>query len=164
MTMRFANGYRLFSNAGTTSGVSVSAGGGSWSTISDVHKKENFTAINAESILQKVAALPLSRWSYKSQPASQQHIGPMAQDFYAAFALDGKGNDTTINTGDIDGVNMAAIQALEKRTAALKTENEGLKASLEQLQKKLAAQQQLIERILEATKPAQKPSAETTKD
>jgi Tfp pilus assembly protein PilN len=66
----------------------------------------------------------------------------MAQDFHAAFGLDGIGNDTTINTVDIDGVNMAAIQALEKRTALLQQENEQLKARLqqyEQLQAQLDA-------------------------
>ncbi|SDH49302.1 hypothetical protein SAMN04487996_14014 [Dyadobacter soli] len=51
--------------------------------------------------------------------------GPMAQDFNAAFGLDGVSNDTTINTVNIDGVNMAAIQALEKRTRELQAEMVG---------------------------------------
>ena len=47
--------------------------------------KENFQPVNAQEVLSKVAALPLSRWNYK-EDKSQQHLGPMAQDFYAAFA------------------------------------------------------------------------------
>jgi|GEM_PF-5709704 len=42
----------------------------------------------------------------------------MAQDFYAAFGL---GEDEKyINTLDIDGINLLAVQALEKRTEELK--------------------------------------------
>jgi septal ring factor EnvC (AmiA/AmiB activator) len=47
----------------------------------------------------------------------------MAQDFFAAFGHDevGKiGTETTINSGDIAGILMIAVQALERRTAELK--------------------------------------------
>ncbi|GAB3816992.1 tail fiber domain-containing protein [Pontibacter rugosus] len=102
-------------------------------------------------MLLKVAALPITEWNYKSQTANERHIGPMAQDFYAAFRLDGIGRDTTINTVDIDGVNMVAIQALEKRTteqqkqiellllqnAALQAKAEKTDADLQHLQEQL---------------------------
>ena len=39
-----------------------------------------------------------------------RHIGPMAQDFYAAFGVGG--DDTSISTVDADGVSLAAIQGL----------------------------------------------------
>ena len=83
----------------------------------------------------------------------------MAQDFYAAFQLDGIGNDSTINTGDIDGINMIAIQELEKRTADLKNENDRLKASVAELQKKFTDQQKLIDKILNDTNKANKTAA-----
>ncbi|MDR6805098.1 hypothetical protein J2Y45_002594 [Dyadobacter sp. BE34] len=144
LTMRFAGGARVFTNQGMTSGVEISAGGGSWSAVSDRRKKENFETLNTENILQKVARLPLTSWNYKSQPATTRHMGPMAQDFYAAFGLDGIGNDTTINSSDIDGVNMAAIQALEKRTRQLQEENDELKAKLEAMDAKMASIEKLI--------------------
>lgn len=144
LTMRFAGGARVFTNQGLTSGVEISAGGGSWSAVSDRRKKENFETLNTENILQKVARLPLTSWNYKSQPATTRHMGPMAQDFYAAFGLDGIGNDTTINSSDIDGVNMAAIQALEKRTRQLQEENDQLKAKLEAMDAKMASIEKLI--------------------
>ena len=56
----------------------------------------------------------------------------MAQDFFAAFGHDGIGNvgpDATINSGDIAGILMIAVQALEKRTAELK-QNEAQIAEL----------------------------------
>ena len=43
----------------------------------------------------------------------------MAQDFFSAFGHDAIGtigNDTTVSTMDMNGINMIAIQALEKRT------------------------------------------------
>ena len=138
MSMRFAGGYRLFSNSSLTTGVTVAPGGGSWTTISDRRKKEHFQSIDVESILQKIAVMPVTKWNYKSQPATQQHIGPMAQDFYAAFRLDGIGADTTINSGDIDGVNMAAIQALEKRTTDLLQRVSQLEAERSELMKIVA--------------------------
>ena len=42
----------------------------------------------------------------------------MAQDFYAAFGHDGLGqisSETTINSGDLAGILMIAVQALELR-------------------------------------------------
>jgi autotransporter adhesin len=134
MTMRYINGFRLYTSMNLTSGVTLAAGASSWASVSDRRKKENFRDVDAESILQKIAAMKITNWNYKSQPATVRHIGPMAQDFYAAFGLDGIGNDTTINTIDIDGVNMVAIQALEKRTTQLQQENEALKLRLEKME------------------------------
>jgi hypothetical protein len=47
----------------------------------------------------------------------------MAQDFYAAFGHDGLGqigSATTISSGDMAGILIIAVQALEKRTGELK--------------------------------------------
>lgn len=158
MTMRFIGGYKLFTTyqkIGSPMGVELAPGSGSWTSVSDRNKKENFQEIDVESVLQKVAMIPVTRWNYKSQSAEQQHIGPVAQDFHAAFQLDGVKNDTTINTVDIDGVNMAAIQALEKRTATLKAENDKLKAQLATVLERMIA---LEQRVAEATKNTEIPT------
>jgi trimeric autotransporter adhesin len=47
-------------------------------------------------------------------------MGPMAEDFRAAFGLGDE--DTSIGVLDIAGVNMASVQALERRTAELREE------------------------------------------
>jgi hypothetical protein len=47
----------------------------------------------------------------------------MAQDFFAAFGHDDVGqigSETTINAGDLAGILLSAVQALEQRTAELK--------------------------------------------
>lgn len=138
---RFAGGYHLATTANLTTGCSLLAGDNAWTTGSDVHSKENFAEVNGEDFLQKIAALHLTSWNYKKQdPKIFRHYGPMAQDFHAAFGKDeygSIGNDTTINSADFAGVSFIAIQALEKRTAEYKKENEELKALLLQLRKEM---------------------------
>ena len=137
---RFYGGYQLYS--GASSGVQVAAGGGSWTSLSDRNAKEAFEPVNAQVVLDKVAALPLSTWKYKSQDASIRHIGPMAQDFKAAFGV-GE-TDTGITTVDADGVALAAIQGLnqkvEEQSAQMKAKDaeiQDLKARLEKLEQVL---------------------------
>ena len=113
VTMRASGGYRLFSNSGATLGVNLAPGGGSWTSISDRNAKENFESVDAGAMLEKVAALPLSTWNYKGQTNVVRHIGPMAQDFKAAFSV-GE-SDTGITTVDADGVALAAIQGLNQK-------------------------------------------------
>lgn len=93
-------------------GVEVASGGGSWSSLSDRNAKQNFSQINPREILQRVAQMPILKWNYKTQDASVKHIGPMAQDFYAAFNV-GE-NEKHITTIDADGVSLAAIQGLNE--------------------------------------------------
>lgn len=123
-------GTTFYSNEGQTAGVSLAAGGGAWTTVSDRNAKENFKPVNPTEVLEKVAALPLSNWNYKAQDANIRHLGPMAQDFKAAFGL-GE-SDTGITTVDADGVALAAIQGLNQK---LETENAELKVRLEKLER-----------------------------
>ena len=135
VTMRASGGYRLYSNAGATLGVQLLANDTAWSAPSDRNLKENFELIDADEILAKVAALPVTAWNYKADPDKRRYIGPVAQDFHAAFGL---GNDTSINTLDTDGVVLAAIQALSRKVAALEAENANLKTRLELVEGRLA--------------------------
>lgn len=76
---------------------------------SDRNAKTGIIPVNVQAVLNKVANLPISTWTYKSNPGVR-HIGPMAQDFYTAFEV---GDDeTSISTIDRDGVALSAIQAL----------------------------------------------------
>ena len=74
----------------------------------------------------------------------------MAQDFFAAFGQDGVGrigSETTINSSDLFGVLMLAVNALEKRTTDLRAENAELKARLEASGRSRAEEGRLKERI-----------------
>ncbi len=111
---------------------------GTFVSASDRNAKENFTPINTGDVLAKVVALPLSKWNYK-QDATSRHLGPMAQDFYAAFGIGP--DDKHIATVDADGVALAAIQGLNQKvdseTAKLRAKNAELERSLENIEKLL---------------------------
>ena len=98
---------------------------------SDRNAKTNFTTVNALEVLNKVARLPISRWNYKSDAVGLQHVGPMAQDFHAAFGLNGK-DDKHLSAVDVQGVTLAAIQGLN-------TELEQKTARINDLEQKLLA-------------------------
>ncbi len=148
MTMRFAGGYRLFSNSGVTTGVYMNAGVSGWMNYSDRNSKENFHQVDGEQLLVKISELSISEWNYRGTDASVRYVGPVAQDFYAAFHLGGK-DSLGINSICIDGVNMAAIQALEKRTSELKKAYEEI-AGLRQLATEREKTQQLLNEHLQA--------------
>ena len=140
---RYAGGYRLYTNATETVGVSLAAGGSSWQVVSDRNRKESFVALDAEAVLGAVAQLPLSTWHYRDTETTDRHIGPMAQDWHRLVSapLSLNGDSLTINQGDFDGVNLAGIQALEVRTRTLAEENTALQAQVDALQAELAALQ-----------------------
>ena len=96
---------------------------------SDRHLKENIKVIDSDEILKKVAKLKITKWSYIED--SLRHIGPMAQDFFAAFGL-GK-NETTITTIDADGVALAAVQALKRQNDQIRMQNIYLQKELGEL-------------------------------
>lgn len=83
-----------------------------YNLTSDRDRKENFSDVDSQSVLQKVIDLPISQWNYKSD-ADTPHMGPMAQDFYAAFGVGP--DDKHISTVDVDGVALAAIQGLNRK-------------------------------------------------
>jgi hypothetical protein len=47
-----------------TAGVSMAAGAGSWASVSDKNKKENFEKVSSALILDKIASLESSTWNY----------------------------------------------------------------------------------------------------
>ncbi len=124
---RASGGFTLYTNAGATVGAQLAAGSGTWASLSDRNAKTNIAPLNDETVLAKVAALPISRWSYKTEHGVR-HVGPMAQDFYAAFKV-GE-DDRHITSIDEDGVALAAIKALHAENAMLFAQNASLRAKL----------------------------------
>ncbi len=124
-----------------TQGVSMAAGAGSWSSLSDRNVKTAIAPTDTRALLDKLVAMPVSEWSYVAQGEGVRHIGPMAQDFAAAFGV-GE-NDTTISTVDADGVALAAIQGLNAKLEAelqqSRDQNAQLQIQIAQLATRLAA-------------------------
>ena len=106
---------------------------GSINGSSDIHRKEAITSINYNEVLNKITQIPITEWQYKG--SEERHIGPMAQDFYAAFGL-GLG-ETTIATVDADGVALAAIKALAQENEKLRSVYTEILERLQMLERKL---------------------------
>jgi hypothetical protein len=126
---RASGGYVLYSNAGETVGVQLTPGSGAWASLSDRAAKSGVTPIDDDAVLAKVAALPVSEWSYTSE-RGVRHVGPMAQDFYAAFRIGA--DDRHITSIDEDGVALAGIKALAAQNHGLHVENRYLRERLAQ--------------------------------
>lgn len=108
---------------------------------SDRNLKQNFEPVNARDVLEKVAALAVKTWEYKSDTGTR-HIGPVAQDFYAAFGVGT--DDKHIATVDADGVALAAIQGLNRKVEDLKVELERRNTENGELRARLAAVEAML--------------------
>jgi hypothetical protein len=118
-----------------TAGVVLASGAGGWSPLSARAAKENFTPVDVIAVLEKVASMPVEEWNYKAQEDSIRHIGPMAEDFRAAFGVgDFVGR---ITSTDADGVALAAIQGLNLKLEANLEEKQ---AEIDRLEAELANQ------------------------
>jgi hypothetical protein len=129
-------------------------GDAAWNFTSDRETKESLHLVDSQTVLEKLLQVPVSEWNYKGYP--QRHIGPTAQDFHAQFPLND--SDTSLNTADLHGVALAAIQGLnqkvegkmQKAEAAieeLRRENAGLKeknARIASLEERIARLENLI--------------------
>jgi len=146
--VRSHGGARFYSASGTNTGVRLVAGSGSWTSLSDRNAKDNFTIVRPREILEKVAALPVQTWNYKSQDASVRHIGPTAQDFKAAFGVGP--SDTGITTVDADGVALAAIQGLNQKVESRGHKSDLRMQQLEECLQKRDARIAELEQRLEA--------------
>jgi hypothetical protein len=102
---------------------------------SDVNAKHDIQQMDAAAILASVLGLQVSEWSYNGETV--RHIGPMAQDFAAAFGLGAK--TTSIATRDIAGVALLSIQALAAENAELKARVDSLEQRLAELEAKVDA-------------------------
>lgn len=110
---------------------------GAMCPISDYRRKREFAAVDPSEVLDKVAALPITTWSYRHEDAAIRHIGPMAQDFMASFEVGA--SDESIFVVDADGVSLAAIQALYSRVRTAEQENKALRRTVDALEQRLAA-------------------------
>jgi len=164
---RVSGGFRIFTSSNLSTGVTIQSGSvvsnwgqsnaviststgaylhtnGTWTNASDRNRKHLFAQVSGEDVLARLRGMPVSTWTYRTEADSIRHLGPMAQDFYAAFRLGD--DDRVISTVDADGVALMGVKALEARTTsqqaqidALRAENAELRARLERIEALLAA-------------------------
>lgn len=140
---RATGGFRFRTNLGGTTGCNLPAGSGVFNCASSRLTKQNFSAVSGEEVLAKLRALPITTWNYIDEGRQVRHLGPMAEDFFAAYRL-GTG-DTAIGVQDLAGVSLAAVKALDERTAELQSKSrevERLRAELDDLRSANAALEQ----------------------
>ena len=131
--------------------------------------KENFASVDPKTVLDRIASLPISTWNYITQPDAVRHIGPMAQDFAAAFGV-GE-DDRHIHVLDGQGVALAAIQGLlqkveedraaqQERIGALEAQNAALQARLEVLERGAHTRNKLTSQLRPMTVPSSRQAFE----
>jgi hypothetical protein len=143
-TVRAPGGARFLSTSNSIVGAILNAGATDWAALSDSNAKTDIAPVNAREVLKKVAALPVTSWHYKHN-LDRRYIGPMAQDFHAAFGLGV--DDKTISTLDTDGVTLAAIQGLVEELKERDAEIAGLKARNSQIEGQLREINQRLDRL-----------------
>jgi hypothetical protein len=109
---------------GTAAGTALGSGFASYGLsglpflFSDREAKNLVAEVDGESVLAKLRTLPVTRWTYRADGSRQEHVGPMAQDFHAAFGLS---DDRSIAVVDVIGVLISAVQALAAKVDRLST-------------------------------------------
>jgi hypothetical protein len=143
--VRATGGTIVMSDTNPTSGVRLSKGSSVWQSLSDRNAKRNIRRVDTDKILELLQQLDVQRWSYKAESADIEHMGPMAQDFYALFGL---GEDERHLTSlDLAGVALASIQALNARLNELEVRTAELEKARADAALQSASMTTLVDRI-----------------
>lgn len=121
---------------------------GALTEASDAALKEGFEPIDAQSVLARIQQLPITTWNYIADGSTVRHMGPMAQDFYAAFGLGA--DDTHIAPLDVNGVTLAGLQQVTRLLQAQETQIEKLERENQELEQRLEAIEAQLDALLAA--------------
>lgn len=145
-----SNGVIFYTKTDKTAGVQVTAGSSTWTNVSDRNKKTNIQPIDLEEMLERLDSVPVYTWEYKAEPNHIAHMGPMAQDLYAAFHLGT--SDKSFTTVDGIGVALAGVKGnyrinreQQQQIRQLQQENRELREQNMAIQKRLRMLERLIE-------------------
>jgi hypothetical protein len=149
---RSSGGFYIYTKGDLSTGAYLAANSSTWSSVSDRNVKENIEAVDTRDVLERLAEVTISTWNYIGEEEGIRHMGPMAEDFYAAFGLGD--SDRHISTVDADGVALAAIQGLYQlsqkqaaRIEELEEENIALRQEVKGLKAENSAQQEQLEEL-----------------
>jgi hypothetical protein len=110
---------------------------------SDVNSKKDIVALDGREVLARLDAVPIAAWTYKADGSNARHVGPMAQDFHEAFGL-GE-DDTHLAPGDLAGVALAGVKALDARLAEKDAQLAERDARIERLERAVEALRAQVE-------------------
>lgn len=124
-------------NSSNGNGAYLSAGG-VWTNVSTRSKKDRFTALVPDQVLQKISQLKVEGWFYKE--SDEYHIGPYAEDFFSAFhtgVQNAPDASHSLAASDVAGVALLGIQALNERSQKADQKQEYLEKLVLQLEQEL---------------------------
>lgn len=121
--------------------------GGALTELSDRNAKSGFAPVEAMLVLEKVAELPISTWSYNADADSIRHMGPTAQDFYEAFGLGS--TNKGVSTLDMVGVAISAIQGMHQQILNQQATIAQLQAENSDLESRLAALEAIVAELVD---------------
>lgn len=107
--------------------------------------KHAFEPVEARAVLGRLLELPITEWSYTSDTADIRHLGPVAEDFFAAFRL-GREN-RHVAPLDLSGVAFAAIQGLHELVRERDARIEELEESRDELARRLEELERVIRKL-----------------
>jgi hypothetical protein len=107
---------------------------GTIAQLSSRSAKENFVEIDGDDVLTRLAALSVPSWNYLGD--AQRHIGPIAEDFHAAFAVGG--DPRYLAPADVAGVALAAVKAMQDQVRERDAHIAELEARLARIEAALA--------------------------
>ncbi len=105
---------------------------GTISQLSSRTAKEHFVPIDGKLMLAKLDRLPISTWNYRGNDASDRHLGPVAEDFHAAFGLGP--SDHFVAPTDVAGVALASVKALQQEVQERDVRIDQLETRLRELE------------------------------
>jgi hypothetical protein len=116
---------------------------GTLTQLSSRTAKTNLVAVAADGVLDQLGKLPIWTWNYLRSSTGDRHIGPVAEDFYAAFGFGT--SERQLAPSDVAGVALAATQALQREVAVRDRKIEALEARLARLEKAMTEREANVE-------------------
>jgi hypothetical protein len=119
---------------------------GTLTELSDVNAKENITPVDGRALLARLTELPIATWNYKADATKSPHIGPMAQDFHAAFGLGA--DDTHLAPKDLAGVALVGVKELYKMIEDREATIIQQQTEIAELKQRTAALEEMVRRAM----------------
>jgi len=127
-----SGGVRIFTDTEARAGVYLEPGGSSWKTRVDSDDVKDPVPADPKVFLDLLAQVPLYEWSESEEAGGGRHVSPVGNDLYRVVGLGSP--EPVVDTLDLAGASVAAIQALRQLVADQAAELQRLRGRVEQLE------------------------------
>ncbi|MBN1213387.1 MAG: tail fiber domain-containing protein [candidate division Zixibacteria bacterium] len=120
--------------------------GGTWTNGSSRAFKENFRDLDGREVLRLINEMPIQSWTYKD--TDEKHIGPVAEDFQAAFDIgtvdeNGWRENKYLAASDVAGVALIGVKELYSIVQQIEIQS----SKIEKLEAELARINTLLNKL-----------------